>query len=352
MLSPRNQLRVGPGEALLDLVGDRLRDVALHHLAQQQLAVARALEVALGLRAGLVLVELARPRSRSRSFSAHGHALGEVDEVVVEERHAALEPVRHAQLVLDDEQAVQERLRLEVERVVDVVLGRVSAGAVSGTRRGRCRSCAGRATSSPDVGAKSRCRTAFGHQPLPEAVVLVDVVVEVVVDDRAVVAPRVAGEQLVAAGARQHDLDELARPGARRSSSGSSGRRAGPRGARSARGRHALHVAGLEHHLVVLGAGTGRTSPRPWRARRSRARGPTREVRSKPTVNVFRYGSACGRERGDRAGVHAAAQVGADRHVADELAVDGLAEEAVELLVVLRVRRAAPSSGSRKSKSQ
>jgi len=37
-------------------------------------------------------------------------------------RNPRLQPVRHAQLVLNDEQSVQKRLGLEVERVVDVVL--------------------------------------------------------------------------------------------------------------------------------------------------------------------------------------------------------------------------------------
>ena len=45
---------------------------------------------------------------------------------------------------------------------------------------------------------------------------------------------------------------------------------------------------------------------------------------------------SCGRgDRGDRARVHAAAQVGPDRHVGDQLALDRLAEEPVELLQVL-----------------
>src|SRR5262245_4917712 len=49
--------RVRASEALLDLSGDRLWHVALHDLAQQELAVARPLEVTLRLRARLVLVE-------------------------------------------------------------------------------------------------------------------------------------------------------------------------------------------------------------------------------------------------------------------------------------------------------
>jgi hypothetical protein len=49
-----------------------------------------------------------------------------------------------------------------------------------------------------------------GDQPLPELVVLVDVVLEVLIDHGAVVAPGIAAEQFVATGAREDHLDELA----------------------------------------------------------------------------------------------------------------------------------------------
>ena len=46
------------------------------------------------------------------------------DQMMIEEGHAGLESVRHAELVFDHQHAVQERLGLEVQRVVDVVLRR------------------------------------------------------------------------------------------------------------------------------------------------------------------------------------------------------------------------------------
>ena len=55
MLSPRYQLASG-AEALLLRLRDVLGDVARHRAAEQQLAVARALEEALSLEPGLVLV--------------------------------------------------------------------------------------------------------------------------------------------------------------------------------------------------------------------------------------------------------------------------------------------------------
>ena len=225
--------RVRSREPLLLGLSDLRRDVAAHRLAQQQLAVARALEEALGLRPGLVLVE-AHDLGQVAELEPHRHALRELDQVVVEERHPRLEPVRHRQLVLDHQQAVQERLGLEVERVVDVVLrARELSRRARRTRRGRCRARRPR-PSSAAIGREHPLERVLGQQPLPEAVVLVDVVVEVVVHDGAVVAPGIAAEQLVAARPREHHLDEAARPAARRRSSDSSARPAAPRGARPA----------------------------------------------------------------------------------------------------------------------
>jgi hypothetical protein len=91
------------------------------------------------------------------------------------------------------------------------------------------------------------------HEPLPVLVVLVDVVLEVVIDDRPVIAPRVPAEELITAGAGQHDLAE---------SAGELGRvEVGVRLADpkvfqmpDQPWQHTLHVAGLEDHLVVLRA--------------------------------------------------------------------------------------------------
>ena len=122
MLSPRNQLASGAENPCLARLGHRRRHVSFHRLAQEQLAVARALEELLGLRPGLVLVE---PDDLAKVAELHAHrdALREVDEVVVEEWQPRLQAVGHRQLVLDDQQPVQERPCLEIQRVVDVILG-------------------------------------------------------------------------------------------------------------------------------------------------------------------------------------------------------------------------------------
>ena len=48
------------------------------------------------------------------------HGRGQLDERVVEQRHARLEPVRHAHAVLDLQQGRQEGLEVEVGHAVEV----------------------------------------------------------------------------------------------------------------------------------------------------------------------------------------------------------------------------------------
>ncbi len=70
-----------------------------------------------------------------------------------------------------------------------------------------------------------------------------------------------------------------------------------------------------------------------------------RHLEADPRGHVEAHGEGvevrqlAGRQRGDAARIHAARQVGADRHVRDQLPADGLTEQAVELLHVLCVGR-------------
>ena len=76
---------------------------------------------------------------------------------------------------------------------------------------------------------------------------------EVVVYDSAVIAPRVAAEELVAARPRQHDLAEPARE-LRGVEVGIALPDAGLLEVPDQARHHALHVARLQDHLVMLGA--------------------------------------------------------------------------------------------------
>ena len=101
-------------EALFGPLRDLARNVAGHHLAQEQLAIARLREVALALTAWFVFVE-AHGLGEVAELGTRRQPHGEIGEVVVEERHTRLQPVRHRQLILDDQQAVEEGLGLEIE---------------------------------------------------------------------------------------------------------------------------------------------------------------------------------------------------------------------------------------------
>src|SRR5579884_2104109 len=200
--------RVGGAEALLLAGGGAGRQHALHRLPQDELAVvSRRLE------------EMPFPRNvfvdaqgscERRHLERSGEAEREFDELVVEEGDASLERVGHAQLVLHDEQAVQERLELEVERGVEVVVPALepTGPAVKGAAEDIVRRVV---PELPQDGTVEEIRFLLvGNEPLPEGVIPAQVVLAVVGDGR-VVPPRVAAEELVAARSGEDDLDELAR---------------------------------------------------------------------------------------------------------------------------------------------
>ena len=259
----------------------------------------------------------------------HGHLHREVDEVVIEKRHARLKAVGHAELVFDHEHAVQEGARLEVQRVVDAT-HRVGA-MVDGLRKDVAKNVA-----RPDLRHlgpdRRQCLTehGVGHQPLPMRIVLVDVGLEVSSGRGARVAPRIPAKQLVAAGARQDYLHELARQLGDvevRVTLADSRFLEMPRQPR----HHMLHVAGLEHHLVLLGAKQVRHALGP---------GPLVEAKleagSRTEIEAAREGLQPWlfrrRHGGDRTRIDAAAQVAAELNVAHQLAFDGLAEQPIQFL--------------------
>ena len=189
---------------------------------------------------------------------------------------------------------MEKGLGLEVEREVDVVRGGVdvAAHAVEHAREDLARAFHATAVRHR---AEELVDDAFGDEPLPEPEVPVDVVVEPGALSRAKVPPGIAGEQLVAAGTREHDLPEaagelrrvevrVALPDARLLDVAHDVRH-GP-----------LHVAGLQHHLVLLGAEQVR-DPLGLRRSSNPSSRPDAELRSKPIVKVRIPGICCARQR-------------------------------------------------------
>ncbi len=262
------------------------------------------------------------------------HPHGEVDEVVVHEGHAGLETVRHRDLVFDHEQPVQEGLSLEVEGLVDVVLGTLERPRILGIDVAEYIARRYARHVAPD-----RChqRPQFVGlcEALPVLVVGVDILFEVLVVRRTVVPPRIPAEQLVAAAAREHDLHELA---------GEPGRvpvRIALADARLLEVVHelrerTLHVARLQDDLVLLGAERRRHRL----GDRALVEGELhagRGAQVEPAGEGLEVGERGRRDCGDRPTVHAAAQVAAQLDIAQQLTVDRLREQPVELFDVLLV---------------
>src|ERR1700730_2957524 len=146
---------------------------------------------------------------------------------------------------------MKKRARLEIERAVDVVLGAQILLILAcehilkdGARRHMADALPNR--------FENVCFAAVRDQPLPKVIILRYIVLEVVVAHCVVIAPRIASEDLVAASAREHYLDELS------SELGGIENRIGLADPRLLEMpdeplHDSFHVARLEHHLVVLG---------------------------------------------------------------------------------------------------
>ena len=137
----------------------------------------------------------------------------------------------HPNLVFDKQQAVKERLALEVERAVHEVLGAFEAALRAADDVLHGVDGAEILNRGPDIRLEQAVNHTVGDQPLPKGVVALDVFVGVDDARGAVVTPRIASVELVTAGPGQHDLDELARPAGRHRSWDSTGQRADPPGA-------------------------------------------------------------------------------------------------------------------------
>ena len=93
----------------------------IHDLAQDGLAVpvlSKNFLTLLPVSFSLILTTAARLFLQANRTSHR-----ELRQVVVREGHARFQAVRHAQLVFDDQRAMQEGFRLEIQRMIDVILG-------------------------------------------------------------------------------------------------------------------------------------------------------------------------------------------------------------------------------------
>src|SRR4051812_42436906 len=112
----------------------------------------------------------------------------------------------HRKLVFDDQQSVQERFQLEVQRRVDAVVERrkpVRPTVEHAAKDLERRSVADAVT---NLVAEKRSIVVVPHESVPVAAVRL----EKAIFAAAVVAPRVSGKELVAASARKNDLYEPA----------------------------------------------------------------------------------------------------------------------------------------------
>src|SRR5262249_42921284 len=146
--------------------------------------------------------------SEIAQLSASRKPHGKFGQMVVEKRHTRFKSMRHGQLVLDDQKAVEEGFGLEIEAVIDVILrpGERCSVLVEHTSEDVPRD------DIADVVPDRRQYLLAGvlrQQPLPEREVLINIVFEVVIDDCTVVAPRIAAEQFVPSDPRKNYLNKL-----------------------------------------------------------------------------------------------------------------------------------------------
>src|SRR5262249_6743767 len=201
--------RVRGAEALLGAFGHVRRNQASHGLPEHPLSVAGFALIPMPL-ARLVFVYSYRCLVQPTQLVAGREAQSEVDQVVVEKRRPRLQGVSHAHLVLDEKDAGQKGLELEVQRGVDEVLvalkgevyGRQHAG--EHVERGVFLQVAIRV-----VVEKLRF-VLVRDESLPEVVITLAEVLLTAAPSIAIVAPRVPPEELAPAGTRKDDLHELA----------------------------------------------------------------------------------------------------------------------------------------------
>src|SRR4051812_28854936 len=128
-------------------------------------------------------------------------------QVVVEEREPLLQPAGHRELVTDQQQPAKERAALEVKRRRYLLFRRLEADVASVRKYARKHFkhlafviCGG---------AEHLASLLARRQPLPEGVIILEKVLLIERPKHAVVAPRIATEELVPPRSGKAYLDEL-----------------------------------------------------------------------------------------------------------------------------------------------
>ena len=160
--------RIGGGEPLLLPPGGIAADIALQHLAEQQLAVVGPLENSAGSSCPARFSLSFTTAPRLPSLNPMGSRMAKSTRSLSRKGNPGFPAnAPHGELVLDDEEAVQEGPGLEIERVIYVVLrpgkhvgmGKAKASRkISRVQTPSIRSATGRNTSCRILFGISRCQ--------------------------------------------------------------------------------------------------------------------------------------------------------------------------------------------------
>ena len=227
---------------------------------------------------------------------------------------------------------MQEGFGFKIERVIDIVFGsrQLIGVALENIAEDITRPHAFHGW--PDR-RKNLLDRLVGDQPLPVEIIFVDIIFKIVINDGPIITPRIAAKQFVAATARKHHLDKFARQLGCvkvRITLANAWFFQMPRQPR----QDAFHIAGLQDHLIMFGLekvghilGLFALVEAHFQARR--------RVQIKAASKGLEIGQLFGGHGCNRARIHATAQVCAHVHIANQLAIDGLAKEPIQFFDIL-----------------
>src|SRR5215469_7128566 len=189
--------RVRCGEALLAVFNNFGRDEASHCLSQDELAIAGFREIGLAFSTRIVLVH-SHNFAEVAQLHPNRQVHCEISKVIVKKGNPRLNGMRHRELVLHYQEAVEECFGLKVKRTVDVILRtpklhpRTVEHIAKNVSSIKCFYVRPNWLEHAPNGV-------IGNKPLPEIVVPVDVLLEVRVNGGSIIAPRIASKEFISA---------------------------------------------------------------------------------------------------------------------------------------------------------